>query len=178
MTTYTKRPDISTGVAGESVVQLADGSLVAVTCTQLRCTGSQCTVFESAARWIDETGVTRKDAQGHEVHTQHRHTTSDDEIAAHGNDVMRCCLYLVLGEPIPTHVVEVPVPELDEHGDPVKNDAGEVVYKEDDFGNLLLQGVDCQIVPFGDEPISTCSIARAVAAAKATFEAVDTADLL
>jgi hypothetical protein len=178
MTTYTKRSDISTGVAGESVVQLPDGSLVAVSCAQLRCVGSQCTVYHPAARWIDEAGVTQTDAQGHEVRTQHRHTTSDDEMAAHGDDVKRACLFLVLGEPIPTTVVHELVPELDEHGDAVKNDAGEVVYKEDDLGNKLLQDIDYPIVPFAAEVLSTASIARAIAAAKATFETVDTADLL
>lgn len=100
---YKRCPEVSTGVEGESVVQLEDKSLVAVGCKHLRCTISQNPVFEVSARWIDEDGQTRKDAHGHPVETRHRHSASHDEVQRHGLDKMvRACLFLALGEEIET----------------------------------------------------------------------------
>lgn len=146
---YTKRPDIDTSgpqfTAGESVVELTGGELVAVGCAQLRCKVSQCTIFCPRARWIDATGTTQMDAQGHAVVTEHRHTTSDAEMATHGDAVVRSCVMLVLGEPLPVR---------------------------DCDGELL------PVVPFSADAVLTSSIVRGIAAAKATFDPVDTGALL
>ncbi len=104
---YKKRPDIKTDVPGETVVQLDDKSLVAVSCKSLRCTISQNPVFEVSARWIDEDGNTRQDAHGEPVVTKHRHSATHEQVTMHGLDKMiRACLCLALGEPIETFKVD------------------------------------------------------------------------
>lgn len=101
---YKKRPDIKTDIEDESVLELEDGTLVAVRCGRLRCTSSQNQIFEPQARWIDKTGKTRADAHGNDVFVVHRHSALHSEIDRLGHDaVVKACLCLVLGEPVPTY---------------------------------------------------------------------------
>lgn len=104
---YKKRPEITTDVPGESVVELADGALVAVAIKHLRSEITQAPVFEVTARWVDGTGETLKDAHGKPVAITHRHHSTQAEVEKHSlARLQKACLFLVLGEEIETHLLD------------------------------------------------------------------------
>ena len=98
--TYEKRTDIPLP-AGEVALQLDDGNLVAVCCPVSRDPQSNNPIFSACARWIDATGAQRLDGAGRAVTTAKTHTSSNEQVAELGADVIvRECSYLVIGEPL------------------------------------------------------------------------------
>lgn len=96
--TYQKREDVPAG-AGEQVVELDNGALVATSCTRARvATG---VAFRAKARAIDEMGNQVLDAEGRVVATEFSHVAPVSVVEAEGpDDIARDCLLAVLGEPV------------------------------------------------------------------------------
>lgn len=87
--------------AGETVVALDTGDLVATQCSADRNAMSNLMVFVPSARWVDTAGVTRHDTTTRAVAVAQSLTISPDDVNRLGADVVtRQCLMLVLGEPL------------------------------------------------------------------------------
>jgi hypothetical protein len=149
---YKKRDNFNTGIPGETVIELEDGSLVAVSCEGERCGISQNHVFVLRGRWIDDHGQTLKDKQNKDVTTEYRHSAQAAYVKVYGIDrLRRACLKAVIGEDMET--VEVT--------DSEKGTKEQV-----------------PIIQFSSDVLHSMSIKNAVIAAKRTFETVNAGDLL
>ncbi len=90
---YNKRTDIPVH-AGEQAVELDDGNLVAVSCTQSTTSGR--VQYAARARAIDAAGVALTDAAGQPIERQLSHS---DANATRASAVAKDCLLAVMGEP-------------------------------------------------------------------------------
>jgi hypothetical protein len=99
---YTKTSPIPPGLnAGETAVTLDDGTIVAV---QAKCTvheTSGCPVIAATARAIKADGSPETLPDGSPIAAAFQHTSCADEITTAGgiDQVQKCCLLAVLGEP-------------------------------------------------------------------------------
>ncbi|OUL25896.1 hypothetical protein BV378_14260 [Nostoc sp. RF31YmG] len=89
---YSKREDVA-GQAGEQVVELDDGSLVAVQCARIVEGGL--IRYSGRARAISETGETLVGLDGRQVERELAHS---DRNAPRADAVARDCLLALLGE--------------------------------------------------------------------------------
>lgn len=98
--TYQKRDNVPCD-AGEAVVELDSGDLVAVVCTACRDHLSNDLVYCAKARWIDGEGVTLADSAGRPVSTSHTYRAMASDVEMFGPaGLPKECLLLVLGEPL------------------------------------------------------------------------------
>lgn len=83
----------------ETLLILDEDLLVAVSCIVKRIAHSNDQAYHAKARHIDEHGETKRDAHGQFVQTEHQHTACPQELAMHGDKIMRKeVMLLVLGE--------------------------------------------------------------------------------
>lgn len=95
---YIKRDDVPAS-AGETVVELDTGALVAASCTIERVDSG--VAFRAKARAIDAAGVPVVDAKGGPVVTELSHVAPVSIVDAEGSaTISRDCLLAVLGEPV------------------------------------------------------------------------------
>ena len=99
---YTKTNPQPAGLnPGETAVTLDDGSIVAVQAKSTVQETSGCPVIAATARAIKADGTPETLPDGSPIASAFQHTSSPDEITAAGgiDQVQKCCLLAVLGEP-------------------------------------------------------------------------------
>lgn len=99
---YTKTSPVPPGLnEGETAVTLDDGSIIAVQAKSTVQETSGCPVIAATARAIKADGTPETLPDGSPIASAFQHTSCQDEITMAGgvDQVQKCCLLAVLGEP-------------------------------------------------------------------------------